>query len=63
MLNTFEMDTIAEIKARVANKQHVADWEKQMVLDLLRREGRAVRADVVERARRSGFNVEGIKTL
>ena len=63
MLNTFEMDTIREIKARVANKQPVADWEKQMVLDLLRREGGVVRADVVERARNSGFNVEGIKTL
>lgn len=63
MLNTFERDTIAEIKARVANKQHVADWEKQMVLDLLRREGGVVRKEVVERARNSGFNVEGIKTL
>lgn len=63
MLNTFEMDTIAEIKARVVNKQHVSDWEKQLVLDLLRREGRGIRADVLERARNSGFNVEGIKTL
>lgn len=63
MLNTFERDTIAEIKARVVNKQHVADWEKQLVLDLLRREGQAVRPEVIERARNSGFNVEGIKTL
>ena len=63
MLNTFEMDTIAEIKARVVNKQHVADWEKQLVLDLLRREGLAVRAEVVQRAANSGFNVAGIKTL
>lgn len=63
MLNSFEIDTIREIKARVANKQPVAAWEKQMILDLLRREGKVVRADVIERARNSGFNVAGIKTL
>ena len=39
MLNTFERDTIVEIKTRVLNKQPVADWEKEMVLNLLRREG------------------------
>ena len=63
MMNTFERDTIAEIKARVRAGQPVARWEQQMVLDLLRREGLAVRAEVVERAKNSGFNVEGIKTL
>ena len=63
MLNTYEMDTIAEIKARVVKRQPVSDREKQLVLDLLRREGLAVRAEVVQRARNSGFKVEGIKTL
>ena len=63
MLNTFEMDTIAEIKARVLAKRPVADWEKQLILDLLRREGRGVNAAVLERAKNSGFNVEGIKTI
>ena len=63
MLNTYEMDTIAEIKARVLAKQPVSDREKQLVLDLLRREGRAVRQEVIDRARNSGFNVEGIKAL
>jgi hypothetical protein len=62
MLNTWEMDTIREIKARVVRKQPVADWEKQLVLDLLRREGEVVRQDVIDRARNSGFNVQGIKT-
>ena len=63
MINTFERDTIAEIKARVKAKQPVADWEKQLVLDLLRREGCGVRADVLERARNSGFNTQGIEAL
>ena len=62
-LNTFERDTLAEIKARVMAKQPVADWEKQMVLDLLRREGRQVDRRVIERARNSGFNVNGINTI
>jgi hypothetical protein len=63
MLNTYEMDTIAEIKARVLARQPVSDREKQLVLDLLRREGRGIRADVLERARNSGFNTEGIEAL
>ena len=63
MMNTFERDTIAEIKARVQNRQPVADWEKQMVLDLLKREGLAIREDVLRAAKNSGFNTEGIKAL
>ena len=63
MLNTYEMDTLAEIKARVLNRQPVSDREKQLVLDLLRREGRGVRAEVIEKARNSGFNVAGIKAV
>lgn len=63
MMNTFERDTIAEIKARVLARKPVADWEKQMVLDLLKREGLAVRADVIRAAKNSGFNVEGVKAL
>lgn len=62
MLNSFERDTIAEIRARALARQPVADWEKQLVLDLLRREGEAVPQAVLERARASGFNTTGIKT-
>ena len=63
MLNSFEQDTIREIKARVLNRQPVADWEKQLVLDLVRREGAKVDPRVIERARNSGFNVDGINTI
>lgn len=63
MLNTFERDTIAEIKARAVNKQPVADWEKQMLLNLIRREGGFMSQAALEGARKQGFNVEGIKTL
>ena len=63
MLNTYEMDTIAEIKARVLAKQPVSDREKQLMLDLVRREGLGVRSEVIQRARNSGFNIQGIKTL
>ena len=59
-LNSFEQDTIREIKARVLNRQPVADWEKQLVLDLVRREGSKVDPRVIESARNSGFNVDGI---
>jgi len=63
MINTFERDTIAEIKARVLAKQPVADWEKQMVLDLLRCEGGGMPAAAKAAAEKQGFSTEGIKTL
>ena len=44
-------------------KQPVADWEKQMVLDLLKREALAVDPRVVARTRADGFNVSGIVTI
>ena len=59
-LNTWERDTLAEIKARVLTKQPVSKREKQLVLDLLKREGLAVRADVVERAANEGLDTAGI---
>lgn len=62
MMNSFERDTVVEIKARVQAGRPVADWEKQLVLNLLRREGCVVRQEVVERARAQGFDVEGIQT-
>ncbi len=63
MLNTFERDTIAEIKARVLARKPVADWEKQMVLDLLRREGGGMTAAARAAAEKQGFSTEGIKAL
>ena len=63
MLNDFEMNTIREIKARVLAKQPVAGWEKQMLLDLLKREGRGMSKASVDAARTQGFNVDGIKPL
>jgi hypothetical protein len=62
-LNTYERDTLAEIKARVLAKQPVSVAEKQLVLDLLKREDLAVRATVVQRAANEGLDVSGIKTL
>ena len=61
-LNTWERDTLAEIKARVLAKQPVSQREKQMVLDLLKREGSPVRADVIKRAANEGLDVKGINT-
>lgn len=61
-LNTWEKDTLAEIKGRVLRGEKVSQREKQMVLDLLKREGLAVRAAVVERAANEGLNVAGIVT-
>ena len=63
MLNTFERDTIAEIKARVLARKPIATWEKQMLLDLLKREGRGLTATAIENARKDGLNVEGIKAI
>jgi hypothetical protein len=62
-LNTFERDTLAEIKARVMARKPVADWEKQMVLDLLKREQLAVDPRVIARAAADGFNVTGVAVL
>ena len=60
MLNTYERDTLAEIKARVLRKEPVSDREKQLVLDLLKREGLPIKAAVVRAAAKDGFNVTGI---
>ena len=62
-LNTWERDTLAEIKARVLAKQPVSQREKQLVLDLLKREQLAVDPRVVERAANEGLNVSGVVTL
>ena len=62
MLNEFETNTIREIKARVAAGQPVTDWEKQMVLDLLRREGVTLPQSAINNAQARGFDVKGIKT-
>lgn len=61
-LNTWERDTLAEIKSRVLRGEHVSQLEKQMVLNLLKRERLVVRAEVVARAAAEGFNVQGIAT-
>ena len=63
MLNSFEMDTIREIKTRVINKQPVADWEKQMLLDLLKREGVGLSPAAILNALKQGFDTKGIKAL
>ena len=60
MLNSFEIDTIREIKARVSAGQPVANWEKQLVLDLLRREGLPLTQQALNNARAGGFDVKGI---
>ena len=62
-LNTYERDTLAEIKARALAGQPVSAHEKQLVLDLLKREQLAVNAAVVQRAANEGLNVQGIATL
>lgn len=62
-MNTFERDTIAEIKARLKNRQPVALWEKQMILDIVRREGVALTPLALANAVKEGLNVEGVKVL
>ena len=62
-LNTWEKDTLAEIKGRVLAKQPVSQREKQLVLDLLKREQLSVRADVVQRAANEGLDTRGILTV
>jgi hypothetical protein len=61
-MTSFERNTIAEIKARLAAGQPIAAWEKQMVLDLLRREGGVMSRVSKALAANEGFNVDGIKT-
>ena len=59
-LNTYERDTLEEIKGRVLRGETISQREKQMVLDLLKREQLAVNAAVVQRAANEGLNVQGI---
>ena len=63
MMNAFERDTIAEIKARLQRRLPVAQWEKQMILDIVRREGVALTPLAHANAVKEGLNVEGIKVL
>ncbi len=63
MLNAFERATIAEIKARVLAKQPVSAREKQMLLDLLKREGLGLTSKAIAEAKKQGFNVQGINSL
>lgn len=62
-LNTFEMDTIREVGALIKAHQPVPRWQKQIILDLSRREGIALTPVAVANAIKEGFNVEGIKVL
>lgn len=62
-LNTFEMDTIREVKALVLAKQPVPQWKKQLMLDLIKREGLALTPYAIANARKDGLNVEGVKAL
>ena len=59
-MNTFEINTVREIKARLKAKQPVSAQEKQMVIDIFRTYGIPMPADVLERARNQGFNVQDV---
>ena len=61
-MTEFEQNTIAEIKARLKAGQFIAAWEKQLVLDVIRRMDGVMHPAVLEAARAEGFNVSGIKT-
>ena len=61
-LNTWERDTLAEIKERTLRGEYVSPLEKQLVLDLLKREQLMVRAEVVARAAAEGLDTRGIQT-
>jgi hypothetical protein len=62
-LNAWEKDFIAEIKARVLAKQPVSLREKQMVMDLVKREQMPVRQKVLDQAAREGVDVSGISVV
>lgn len=60
MMNTWERDFIAEIRFRIRTKQPVSAREKQIVLDLVRREGVIMSAQARAAAERQGFDTQGI---
>lgn len=63
MISPSELAQMEDIKNRVLAKLPVADWEKQFMIDLAVREGVTVRKAVVQRAKNSGFNTTGIRTV
>lgn len=63
MLSTTERNTIADIKARLVANRPVTTREKQMMLDLVKREGLSLSSKAIDTARKEGLNVDGIKSL
>ena len=61
-MNGFERDFIAEVKACLKAGRPVSRREKQMVLDILAREGGVMSSAALARAKTEGYNVSGIKT-
>ena len=62
-MNAFEKDTLNEIKAKLKNRQPVSNWEKQLVLDMIRRNDVSISKATRDGAIKQGFNVNGIKTV
>lgn len=60
-LNTWEKDFLAEIKARVLNKQSVSPREKQIVLDLMKREKLPMSQKALDAAAKEGMDISGIQ--
>lgn len=56
-LNTWERNTIAEIKARALAGQPVSQREKQLVLDLYARERVPVNIIALKRAEEQGLDI------
>jgi len=62
-LTTWERDFLAEVKARTLAGKSVSAREKQIVLDLLRRENVAISQQARDAAAKEGLDVRGISTI
>jgi hypothetical protein len=60
MLTAEDGAKMKDLKARVLANKPVSDVEKQWILDKLKQEKSLVNPKVVQAARNSGFNVDGI---
>jgi hypothetical protein len=63
MLTQEEGAKIRDIKSREVAHTPIKRSEQQWDLDLVRREGIAIRKQAADNAHMAGFNIEGIKTI
>ena len=54
-MNTFEANTLLEVQGKVERGERVSDWEKQLVLNVLKRSNTPIPKYLLDAAKKQGF--------